>query len=115
MAEKLISRGEVYWINLPLSNGRELQDKHPGVVISNDEQNKYSPLITILPITSLKRSEKPYPFQVASYLQGKKGVILVDQIRTIDRKRFGERVGEASEEMIERIEKALHLTLALKK
>jgi len=52
---------------------------------------------------------------VASYFQSKNGVILVDQIRTIDRKRFGERIGEASGEMMERIEKALHLTLALKK
>ena len=114
MAEKLISRGEVYWINLLLSNGRELQDKHPGVVISNDEQNKYSPLITILPITSLKRSEKPYPFQVASCLQDKKGVILIDQIRTVDRKRLGDKLGKLSMEEMERVEKSLHITLALK-
>ncbi|CAJ0912797.1 20637_t:CDS:2 [Entrophospora sp. SA101] len=76
-------------------NIRELQGRHPGLVISNNEQNKHSPLITILPITSLKEGDEPYPFQVASYFQSKNGVILVDQIRTIDRKRFGERVGEA--------------------
>ena len=121
MAMKLIHRGEVYWVNLPLpdekekENIRELQGRHPGLVISNNEQNKFSPLITILPITSLKEGDEPYPFQVASYFQSKNGVILVDQIRTIDRKRFGERIGEASGEMMERIEKALHLTLALKK
>ncbi|CAH1756327.1 10664_t:CDS:2 [Entrophospora sp. SA101] len=78
-------------------NIRELQGRHPGLVISNNEQNKHSPLITILPITSLKEGDEPYPFQVASYFQSKNGVILVDQIRTIDRKRFGERVGEAIE------------------
>ena len=119
MAERLIRRGEVYWVNLPLPDKkspekfRELQGKHPAVVISNDEQNKFSPLITVLPLTST--IDKIYPFQVESYLKDKKGVILVDQIRTIDRKRFGDRISQLEESIMERIEKALHLTLALRK
>ena len=113
-----IQRGEVYWVNLPLfdksekENIRELQGIHPGLVISNDEQNKFSPLITILPLTS--RVDKIYPFQVYSELAGKNGIILVDQIRTIDRKRFSSKLGELDLEMMEKIERALHLTLALK-
>jgi mRNA interferase MazF len=91
---------------------RELQGIHPGLVISNDEQNKFSPLITILPLTS--QVDKVYPFQVFSELKGKGGVILVDQIRTIDRKRFGGKLGELDLEMMEKVEKALHVTLALK-
>jgi mRNA interferase MazF len=112
MAEKLIKRGEVYWVSLPSSNGRELRGKHPGIVISNNEQNKFSPLITILPLTS--QVDKIYPFQVSSYLQEKKGVILVDQIRTVDRKRFSDKLGKLSTEEIEKVEKSLHITLALK-
>lgn len=113
-----IQRGEVYWVNLPLfdksekENIRELQGRHPGLVISNDEQNKFSPLITILPLTS--QVDKIYPFQVFSEIKGKTGIILVDQIRTIDRKRFAGKLGEVSMEMMEQIERALHLTLALK-
>ena len=113
-----IQRGEVYWVNLPLfaksekENIRELQGRHPGLVISNNEQNKFSPLITILPLTS--KVDKIYPFQVFSELAGKNGVILVDQIRTIDRKRFDSKLGELDFEMMEKIERALHLTLALK-
>jgi len=91
---------------------RELQGKHPGLVISNDEQNKFSPLITILPLTS--QTDKVYPFQVFSELKGKSGVILVDQVRTIDRKRFGGKLGELDLEMMEQVERALHITLALK-
>lgn len=91
---------------------RELQGRHPGLVISNDEQNKFSPLITILPLTS--QVDKIYPFQVFSELKGKSGIILVDQIRTIDRKRFGDKLGKLSFEMMERVERALHITLALK-
>ena len=113
-----IQRGEVYWVNLPLfdksekENIRELQGRHPGLVISNDEQNKFSPLITILPLTS--QVDKIYPFQVFSEIKGKTGIILVDQIRTIDRKRFDSKLGELDFEMMEKIERALHLTLALK-
>src|SRR3954453_12877741 len=96
--ENNILRGEVYWIKLPLAdvkekeNIRELQGIHPGLVISNDEQNKFSPLITILPLTS--QVDKIYPFQVFSKIKGKSGIILVDQIRTIDRKRFGDKIGD---------------------
>jgi len=113
-----IQRGEIYWVNLPLfdksgkENIRELQGRHPGLVISNNEQNKFSPLITILPLTS--QVDKIYPFQVFSEIKGKNGVILVDQIRTIDRKRFGERLGELDMELMEQVERALHITLALK-
>ena len=113
-----IQRGEVYWVNLPLFNKsekeniRELQGRHPGLVISNDEQNKFSPLITILPLTS--QVDKIYPFQVFSEIKGKSGVILVDQIRTIDKKRFDGKLGEIDMEMMEQIERALHMTLALR-
>src|SRR3954471_8993495 len=116
--ENNICRGEVYWIRLPLpdskekENIRELQGNHPGLVISNDGQNKFSPLITILPLTS--QIDKIYPFQVFSELKGRSGIILVDQIRTIDRKRFGDKLGELSLEMMEQVERALHITLALK-
>lgn len=93
-------------------NIRELQGMHPGLVISNDEQNKFSPLITILPLTS--QVDKIYPFQVFSELKGKSGIILVDQIRTIDKKRFGRKLGELDLELMEKVERALHITLALK-
>jgi mRNA interferase MazF len=116
--ENNIRRGEVYWVKLPLpdskekENIRELQGIHPSLVISNDEQNKFSPLITILPLTS--QVDKIYPFQVFSKIKGKNGIILVDQIRTIDRKRFADKIGELDFDLMEQVERALHVTLALK-
>ena len=101
---------------MPLSSKqskiRELQGPHPCLVVSNDEQNRFSPLITILPFTS--STDKIYPFQVLTKLKRRNSIILVDQIRTLDRKRFGEIVGEASIELMEEVERALHITLALK-
>ena len=113
MAEKLIKRGEIYWVNLPDSNGREIKETHPAIVISNDKQNTASPLIIVIPITSLKENEKVYSFQVPIKLKSE-SVILVDQIRTIDRDKFLGKIAESSGEIMEKIEKCIHLVLNLK-
>jgi mRNA interferase MazF len=98
---------------LPDSRGRELKEIHPCLVISNDRQNIFSPLITVMPITSLKESDKVFPFQVSIQLK-KESVVLVDQIQTIDREKFLDIITKVSEELMEKVEKSLHITLALK-
>jgi len=113
MAIKLIRRGEIYWVDLPDKKGRELRELHPCVVVSNDKQNTFSPLIIILPITSLKIGDKAFPFQVSIKLK-KESVILVDQIQTIDREKFKGKVGMLDPELMEEVEKKLHTVLDLK-
>ena len=113
MAQQLIKRGEVYWVDLPDNKGRELKEIHPCLVISNDKQNMSSPLITVMPITSLKEGEKVYSFQALINLK-KKSVILVDQIQTIDRDKFKDKITKATEELLEEIEKKIHFVLALR-
>lgn len=113
MAERLIKRGEIYWVNLPDSNGRELREIHPCLVISNNRQNAASPLITVMPITSLKESDKVFSFQVAIKLK-KDSVILVDQIQTIDRNKFKDKIAEAPERLMDEVENKIHFVLALK-
>ena len=75
MAQQLIKRGDIYWVDLPDSKGRELKEIHPCLVISNDRQNAASPLITVMPITSLKTGDKIYSFQLPITLQKKKCII----------------------------------------
>jgi len=113
MAEKLIRRGDIYWVDLPDSNGRELKDKHPALVVSNDRQNTASPLIVVMPITSLKAGDKVFSFQVPITLE-KRSIILVDQIRTLDRDKFLSKIGEVEEEEMEEVERKIHFVLALK-
>jgi len=55
-------RGEIYWVKLDPTFGKEINKTRPCVVISNDRQNEYSPLIIVVPITS--DLEKVYPFEV---------------------------------------------------
>ena len=113
MAEKLIKRGDIYWVDLPDSKGREIKDIHPGVVVSNDRQNIASPLIVIMPITSLKEGDKVFSFQVSIQLK-KDSVILVDQIQTIDRDKFKDKITEIDNGLMEEVERKIHFVLALK-
>lgn len=88
----------------------ELQGIHPGVIVSNNQQNLFSPLITIVPLTS--QLDKIYPFEVITYLNNQKGKALVDQITTIDKKRLGNYLGEFDKGTMKQMEQALHLTLS---
>lgn len=118
MAEKLIKRGEVYWVNLSLPGVKEkakgiiheLQGTHPAVIISNNQQNIYSPLITVIPLTS--QLDKVYPFEVLTKINNQKGKTLTDQITTIDKKRLGNYLGQLDKPIMKQIQEALHLTLA---
>ena len=113
MAQQQIKRGDIYWVDLPDSKGRELKEIHPCLVISNDRQNAASPLITVMPITSLKTVDKIYSFQVPITLQ-KKSVLLVDQIQTIDRDKFKDKITEIEEKLLEEVERKIHFVLALR-
>jgi len=66
-----------------------------------------------MPITSLKEGDKVFSFQVPITLK-EKSVILVDQIRTIDRDKFKDKIGEVDERIMEQIERKIHFVLALK-
>jgi mRNA interferase MazF len=113
MAEKLIRRGDIYWVDLPDSNGREIKDTHPALVVSNNRQNTASPLIVIIPITSLKVDDKVFSFQVPITLE-KKSVILVDQVRTLDRDKFLGKISEVDDGLMDEVERKIHFVLALK-
>ena len=113
MSQKLIKRGDVYWVDLPDSNSRALKELHPCLVISNDRQNNVSPLITTIPITSLKPDDRVYSFQVPITLQ-KRSVILIDQIQTIDRDKFKTKITEIEEKLLEEVERKIHFVLSLR-
>ena len=114
MAERLFKRGEIYWVNLPDKGGHELKDPHMGVVISNNRQNLVSPLIIILPITSLKVGDKVYSFEVETFINNQSGKILIDQITTTDKvKRVGKFVGQLDEKLLVKVERAIFYVLAI--
>lgn len=79
------SRYEVYLINLDPTVGSEIKKTRPSVIKSLNEMNNNISTIIIAPLTS---TQKEYPTRVNCQVQGKKGQIVLDQIRTVDKKRF---------------------------
>ncbi|RHZ36313.1 type II toxin-antitoxin system PemK/MazF family toxin [endosymbiont GvMRE of Glomus versiforme] len=115
MAQLVFRRGDIHWVEFPKKElGKEIhtiQEEHPAIIISNDKQNQFSSVITVLPITS--QLDKAYPFEVLIQLK-KPSKILIDQITTIDKVYVKRRITSLTEKELMTVEKCLHLTLALK-
>lgn len=75
------SRGDIVWINLNPTKGREQKGRRPAIVVSPQSYNQRVGMMLACPITS---KMKGYPFEVLIVLQDLRGAILVDQIRSID-------------------------------
>ena len=89
----VVSRFEVYLINLDPTIGHEIKKTRPCLVISPDEMNEYISTVIVAPMTTKGR---PYPTRIPCSFQGKKGQIVLDQIRTVDKKRLVKSLGHIS-------------------
>ena len=89
--------------------GSEIRKTRPCVVISPDEMNRHLSTIVIAPMTTRSRN---YPTRVRVRHQQKTGWIVVDQIRTIDRKRVQSKVGTLSKPEIRRLKDTIRETYA---
>ncbi|HJZ23396.1 MAG TPA: type II toxin-antitoxin system PemK/MazF family toxin [Candidatus Babeliales bacterium] len=108
---KNTKRGEVYWVNLDPSIGKEIKKTRPALIISNDLANQYSSRVIVAPITS--NIQNLFPFEVAIELNGKKGKIMLDQIRSIDKIRLGKKIDTCDLATIRLVNRALEIVLAL--
>ena len=83
-------RGEVWLAALDPTVGSEIQNTRPCVIISPDELNAGLRTVIVAPMTS---GSRPAPFRVALRFKGKDGLILPDQLRTLDKTRLVKRLG----------------------
>ena len=109
-------RGEVYWVNLDPTVGTEISKTRPALIISNDIGNQYSARVIVAPITS-RGTDTVYPFEVL-VPAGEGGLphtskVVLDQIRTVDKKRLGGRIGALSPERMLEVHRAIRLSLAV--
>lgn len=87
---KQVRRYDIYLVNLDPTQGSEMQKMRPCVVISPDEMNRYISAVIIAPMTSTRRG---YPSRVNVTFQRKKGQVILDQIRTVNKSRLVRRLG----------------------
>ncbi|OHB64383.1 MAG: transcriptional regulator [Planctomycetes bacterium RBG_13_60_9] len=86
----VVSRFDVYLINLDPTVGSEIQKTRPCLIISPDEMNRYIRTVIVAPMTT---AGKPYPTRVPCRFRDREGQIVLDQIRTIDKVRLIKKLG----------------------
>ena len=89
----VVKRFEVYLVNLDPTLGRENQKTRPCLIISPDEMNDHISTVIVAPMTT---KGKDYPTRVKCQFEGKKGQIVLDQIRTVDKIRLVKKLGKIS-------------------
>jgi mRNA interferase MazF len=89
----VVARGEVWLARLDPTEGREIRKTRPCVVISPSELHDFLDVVIIAPMTT---GSRPAPYRWLINFSGKKGFILLDQIRTIDKRRLTRRLGAIS-------------------
>jgi mRNA interferase MazF len=85
-----INRFEVYLVSLDPTTGSEIRKTRPCLVVSPDEMNHALLTTIIAPMTTVAR---PYPSRVDCRFQGKKGQVVLDQLRAVDRRRLAKKLG----------------------
>ncbi len=109
-------RGEIYLVNFDPTIGSEISKTRPALIVQNNIANKSSPIIIIAAITS-KFDDRLYPTEVL--IEPPEGglkttsVILLNQIRSIDRQRFVRRIGEISLEKLGEVDRAIQISFGL--
>lgn len=114
--DSAIKRGDVWVTDLRPGIGREVAKKRPTLIISNNTINSISPTVIVLPISSqIYNFLGPERiFLSANDIDLKKdSVVLVYQIRAIDKKRLGTKIGNLSKTKMQEVEKSLKLILNL--
>jgi mRNA interferase MazF len=91
----MVTRGEVWLTDLDPTVGHEIQKTRPCVIVSPDELNKTARTVLIAPMTTGGWATS---FRVPVVFQGKDGLIIPDQMRSIDRRRLRKRLGQLQED-----------------
>lgn len=116
--ERIIKRGDIYYAELNPIIGSEQGGTRPVLIISNDIGNKHSPTVIIAAITSRVHTKAKLPTHIpVSNYEGldTDSVILLEQIRTIDKQRLKQYMGMMPNNIMARVDKALAISVALKK
>lgn len=112
----IIKRGDIFYADLSPVVGSEQGGVRPVLIVQNDIGNKYSPTVIAAAITSqINKAKLPTHIEISAQEYGlaKDSVILLEQIRTIDKKRLREKIGHLDDELMEKVNEALSISFGL--
>ena len=110
----MIKRGDIYYADLSPVVGSEQGGIRPVLVVQNDIGNKYSPTVIAAAVTSkMNKARLPTHIELSATEFGltKDSVVLLEQIRTLDKRRLKERIGELPLSTMKRVDDALLISL----
>lgn len=113
---QVVKRGDIYYADLSPVIGSEQGGIRPVLIIQNDIGNKYSPTVIISAITSqINKAKLPTHVEISSeeYGLSRDSVVLLEQIRTIDKRRLKDKIGHISDELMGDVDKAISVSLGL--
>lgn len=116
MNKVIVKRGDIYYADLSPVIGSEQGGIRPVLIVQNDVGNKYSPTVIAAAITSqINKAKLPTHIEISAQEYGlpKDSVILLEQIRTIDKKRLKEKIGHLDDELMEKVNEALNISFGL--
>ncbi len=106
----VVSRFDVFLVNLDPTQGHEIKKTRPCLIISPDEMNRFIGTAIIAPMTTKGHD---YPSRVPVTFQRRKGQIVLDQIRTVDKSRLIKRLGRIDKETAQKVSDVLQEMFAL--
>ena len=111
-----IKRGDIYYADLSPVVGSEQGGLRPVLIVQNDIGNRYSPTVIAAAITSrMSKTKLPTHIDIHASEVGlaKDSVVLLEQIRTLDKRRLRERMGHLDEEMMQEVNSAISISFGL--
>ena len=112
-----VKRGDIYYADLSPVVGSEQGGVRPVLIVQNDIGNKYSPTVIAAAITSPHQKAKPPThIEINGVKSGlaKDSVVLLEQIRTIDKRRLREKMGEVENNSMHQVDEALSISFGIK-
>lgn len=114
--DKTYLRGEIYYADLGHGVGSEQEGRRPVVILQNDVGNRYSPTVIVAAVTTKNVRKRKLP--VHAYIGTKEGmrepsVVLLEQLRTIDKTRLEERIGKLLPKQMKALNNALAVSVGL--
>jgi mRNA interferase MazF len=112
----IVKRGDVYFADLSPVVGSEQGGVRPVLIIQNDIGNRFSPTVIVAAITAqIQKAKLPTHVEIDAKRYGfeRDSVILLEQIRTIDKQRLTDKITHLDDEMMEKVDDALQISLGL--
>jgi mRNA interferase MazF len=112
----VIKRGDIFYADLSPVIGSEQGGIRPVLIVQNDIGNKYSPTVIAAAITSqINKAKLPTHIELDAKEYGlqKDSVVLLEQIRTIDKRRLREKIGRLDDELMKKVNEALSISFGL--